>query len=233
HEAGCRDAICLRWYSVTLLANGQAAAAESVLQEWQQVEPDNEAIGKYLASLRSAIKIGRDAHDEHDAHVTVSVPTLELLTRAPRTAPPSGTAPQPAAAVATVPSERAIALFKQAVALVERSQWEVALARFAEARSAGYGNTDLHRHLSRCLAAVGRLEEAELVLREWIALEPSQGDAQQALAELREQRGAQSVEAPQTSQPHVHPGRPHIPSLAPALGLAAQRATFPGSPANS
>jgi tetratricopeptide (TPR) repeat protein len=51
YVAGCRDPLCLRWLSVTLLSGGQAEAARPVLAEWQQVEPANAEVQTYLAAL--------------------------------------------------------------------------------------------------------------------------------------------------------------------------------------
>jgi tetratricopeptide (TPR) repeat protein len=254
HEAGCRDAICLRWYSVALLANGQAEAAEPVLVEWQQIEPENAAIGTYLMSLRSAIKIGHDARNEHNAHVTVTVPTLGLLVDAPRTAPPmpAPTTGTTHAAASSRTNHRALALFKQAVALVERADWDAALARFGEARTAGYAGPGLHQHVAGCLTATGRREEAEMVLCEWIDLDPTCQTAQEALAELLQQTGQRpgssrpviAAATPLTSAtrpvvvtapsaPHTQPARPHIPSQAGVPAMHIPHGTPPTDPARA
>lgn len=61
YVAGCRDPLCLRWLAVTLLSNGQTAAAAPVLREWQQLEPDNPEMQTYLAAVsqRGAGACGR------------------------------------------------------------------------------------------------------------------------------------------------------------------------------
>ncbi len=51
YVAGCRDPLCLRWLSVTLLCGGQAEAARPVLAEWQQLEPANAEVQIYLSAL--------------------------------------------------------------------------------------------------------------------------------------------------------------------------------------
>lgn len=51
YVAGCRDPLCLRWLSVTLLSNGQVEAARGVLDEWQQAEPGNAEVQAYLAVI--------------------------------------------------------------------------------------------------------------------------------------------------------------------------------------
>ena len=48
---GCRDPICLRWLSVTLLSNGQIEPARPVLREWRQMEPANAELQAYLAAV--------------------------------------------------------------------------------------------------------------------------------------------------------------------------------------
>jgi Flp pilus assembly protein TadD len=49
--AGCDDPICLRWLSVTYLSNGQVDAAEPVLRQWHQAEPDNPELQAYLGAV--------------------------------------------------------------------------------------------------------------------------------------------------------------------------------------
>jgi len=49
--AGCREPLCLRWLAVTLLSNGQARAAEPILHEWLQLEPDNAEVQTYLKAF--------------------------------------------------------------------------------------------------------------------------------------------------------------------------------------
>jgi len=51
YVAGCRDPLCLRWLSVTLLSNGQVEAAWPVLAEWLEVDPANAEVQTYLAAL--------------------------------------------------------------------------------------------------------------------------------------------------------------------------------------
>lgn len=51
HSAGCRTALCLRWLSVTLLALGSFEPAEAILDQWQELEPNNGEIPTYLRHL--------------------------------------------------------------------------------------------------------------------------------------------------------------------------------------
>jgi len=49
--SGCRDPLCLRWLSVTLLSNGKIDAAKPVLSEWRQLDPDNVEIQRYTEMI--------------------------------------------------------------------------------------------------------------------------------------------------------------------------------------
>jgi len=60
---GCRDPLCLRWLSVTLLSRGKIKAAEPVLREWQQREPANPEVASYLAALKAPAREQPSAHD--------------------------------------------------------------------------------------------------------------------------------------------------------------------------
>lgn len=57
HEAGCHDPICLRWFTVGLLALGQADAARPVLAAWRQVAPGDMEAARYEQELNA---IGQD-----------------------------------------------------------------------------------------------------------------------------------------------------------------------------
>ena len=50
--AGCREPLCLKWLSVTLLSNGQDQAARPILHEWLQLEPNNAEVRAYLKALK-------------------------------------------------------------------------------------------------------------------------------------------------------------------------------------
>ncbi len=51
YAAGCRDPLCLRWLSVTLLSNGRIEDAKPVLTQWSEVEPGNAEVQAYLAAV--------------------------------------------------------------------------------------------------------------------------------------------------------------------------------------
>ncbi len=54
YAAGCRDVLCLRWLSLTLLSTGQDAAAQPVLLAWKAVDPRGLEASGYLTSLGTA-----------------------------------------------------------------------------------------------------------------------------------------------------------------------------------
>lgn len=72
YVAGCRDPFCLRWLSVTLLANGQTEAAEPVLYEWLRMEPNNGEARKYLAASGDPEKAGDASRSQPAAEADAS-----------------------------------------------------------------------------------------------------------------------------------------------------------------
>jgi tetratricopeptide (TPR) repeat protein len=54
YQDGCRDALCFRWYSMALITAKEFAAAETVLREWQQQEPQRAEIQQLLATIAIA-----------------------------------------------------------------------------------------------------------------------------------------------------------------------------------
>lgn len=51
YVAGCQDPLCLRWLTLTLLANAQWDAAAPVLQQWLQREPNSPEAQAYLRAI--------------------------------------------------------------------------------------------------------------------------------------------------------------------------------------
>jgi len=74
-NAGCREPVALRWYAVTLLALGDFAAAEPILQAWRDVEPRNPELLQYLAVVDAQMPASADGG---------SVPPLPALNDADR-----------------------------------------------------------------------------------------------------------------------------------------------------
>jgi len=88
YVAGYRDPLCLRWLSVTLVANAQTAAAEPVLREWLGLEPSNLEAQKYLAAIKQAAQPESAAAPEPPSQAT---PARRLRIDSP--AEPSNTGP--------------------------------------------------------------------------------------------------------------------------------------------
>ncbi len=54
YQDGCRDALCFRWYSMALITAKDFAAAETILREWQQQEPQRAEIQQLLATMANS-----------------------------------------------------------------------------------------------------------------------------------------------------------------------------------
>jgi len=54
YKEGCRDPLCLRWLSVSLLSTGQVEEARPVLEQWIQSEPQNVEAKTYWDTLFAA-----------------------------------------------------------------------------------------------------------------------------------------------------------------------------------
>ncbi len=50
-DAGCRDALCLRWYSVALLRQARIDEAKDVLAQWQAADPNDAELRSYMAMI--------------------------------------------------------------------------------------------------------------------------------------------------------------------------------------
>ena len=53
YQAGCRDPLCLRWYTITLLTTGDKPTACSVIQRWQEADPTSAEVHRYLERAAS------------------------------------------------------------------------------------------------------------------------------------------------------------------------------------
>ena len=51
YSAGCRDPICLRWLSATLIATGDLTAARPVVEDWLAIEPRSGEAQKYAEQV--------------------------------------------------------------------------------------------------------------------------------------------------------------------------------------
>ena len=59
--AGCRNPLCLRWLTVTLLGGGAIEAARPVLEEWRQIEPNHPEMRAYRDAIAGADKANEEA----------------------------------------------------------------------------------------------------------------------------------------------------------------------------
>jgi len=66
YAAGCRDTLCLRWLSVTLLSNGQIEAADPVLRQWYQQDPGSIEVRNYIKAIDRQRKASREVLVDSD-----------------------------------------------------------------------------------------------------------------------------------------------------------------------
>lgn len=59
YRNGCRDPICLEWYTLSVLAAGEAEAAVPLLAEWRAADPTNVAVVRLIASVSESISSGK------------------------------------------------------------------------------------------------------------------------------------------------------------------------------
>lgn len=51
YHDGCREPLCLRWLTVTLLAMGEHPSVRAIVEEWRTIEPTNQEMQSYLKLL--------------------------------------------------------------------------------------------------------------------------------------------------------------------------------------
>lgn len=251
YQAGCRGPLCLRWLSVSRLANGDLHAAKPVLEEWQALEPQNPEIPQYLAALEPVLQHGAVGSDTATAAQLPVAPSAASrsawhvgnfqLDAGFKDVAPATAVPAQASAAATLQSRcealllqdrideavelaarsaskvelpRGFADLMAAVVLAGRGFWQPALEQLAAARRSGYEHSIVAYQQAHCLAALGRVAEAEAILQ----AELSHGADPQAiaarLAQLRPQSNPPAAPAAVPSKsPHQLP-RPHMISAA-------------------
>ena len=69
YQQGCRDALCLRWYALALLATQQFRAAVEILTQWITIQPDNSEAKSYLAAAQRPEQFGETLKRIRDAHL--------------------------------------------------------------------------------------------------------------------------------------------------------------------
>jgi tetratricopeptide (TPR) repeat protein len=83
YRAGCRDPICLRWYTMTLLTVGDSEEASTVIDEWRRIDPANIEMHRYLE--KAATRLHDKAAAAGDVRVDPAATTSSdpaALTRA-------------------------------------------------------------------------------------------------------------------------------------------------------
>ena len=64
YQAGCRDPICLKWLSVSLLSQGEIDAAEPIIRQWHELEPGNAEIKAHLEAVEQVRQAAASASGE-------------------------------------------------------------------------------------------------------------------------------------------------------------------------
>ncbi|MDR3199465.1 MAG: tetratricopeptide repeat protein [Planctomycetaceae bacterium] len=76
---GCRDVLCLRWYSLALLSLTRFNEAIIILEEWQHLEPENKEAQAFLVAARQPehfSKIVRQFRDRQIKILGISKPEI-------------------------------------------------------------------------------------------------------------------------------------------------------------
>jgi hypothetical protein len=82
YDAGCRDAICLRWLWIALMTVDRRQEAGNILLEWQQLEPENLEVRKYLADAEAATAAsGHAAVEGRQVRIDRAQPALDCKDR--------------------------------------------------------------------------------------------------------------------------------------------------------
>ena len=53
YQSGCRESLCLRWLTITLLSLGDVAAVRPIVDEWKHVEPANAEAQSFWSALHA------------------------------------------------------------------------------------------------------------------------------------------------------------------------------------
>jgi tetratricopeptide (TPR) repeat protein len=72
YRAGCRHPLCLRWFTVAALGNGDLQSALPVLEQWRRAEPDHPEMLTYLAAVAAEAKT---ADAEVSSEIATPTPT--------------------------------------------------------------------------------------------------------------------------------------------------------------
>lgn len=75
--AGCRDPLCLRWYTTSLFATASYGATQQVLDEWARVEPHCGELAQFRAALGEVARVDMPAVGKR-APSAIPAPHLRL-----------------------------------------------------------------------------------------------------------------------------------------------------------
>jgi tetratricopeptide (TPR) repeat protein len=79
---GCRDLLCLRWYSLALLSLTRFNEAKVVLEEWNQREPENKEAQAFLSAVRQPERFGEIVRQFRDNQIKIlGISKPEILGR--------------------------------------------------------------------------------------------------------------------------------------------------------
>jgi hypothetical protein len=79
---GCRDLLCLRWYSLALLSLTRFNEAKIVLEEWNQREPENKEAQAFLSAVRQPERFGEIVRQFRDSQIKIlGISEPEILGR--------------------------------------------------------------------------------------------------------------------------------------------------------
>jgi hypothetical protein len=81
YRNGSRDPICLEYYTLAMLAEGETAAAIPLLAEWRSADPLNPEIARLIATVSQAVSSGVPVDVRtRDLRVDSVMPTIRLST---------------------------------------------------------------------------------------------------------------------------------------------------------
>lgn len=79
---GCRDILCLRWYSLALLSLTRFNEAMIILEEWNQLEPENKEANAFLAAARQPEHFSEIVRQFRDSQIKIlGISKPEILGR--------------------------------------------------------------------------------------------------------------------------------------------------------
>ncbi|MDR2705311.1 MAG: hypothetical protein LBC02_06000 [Planctomycetaceae bacterium] len=68
---GCRDVLCLRWYSLALLSLTRFNEAKIILEEWNHLEPENKEAQAFLSAARQPEHFSKIVRQFRDSQIKI------------------------------------------------------------------------------------------------------------------------------------------------------------------